>query len=1054
MAELSVLMCKKIAQLTKVIYQLNTVNEDHTAELEATRRQHRAEMSEAMRDATSKLKKFEADVKDLKKSANVALQLDKERDMHAKEKARMVASFEQRLAESEASKAKEWTATADRIRNDVTTLKRRVQEAVGVWQESMATADRCKVQWARERENLCTERDQMLAAKSHDYKQMLETHMKIQDDLRAQSVIAEKEAEAKGREAGRQQMETRIGQLRAELRAEKEEALATAKREGRNELESLKADAARSAAEAARRSRAELADIEGTLEAQVTAVKMRLNELTKELDAVTKTRDEAMRDRDAARSVLAARDVEASSLSQDKSALALELDQIHLRHRNELDSAREHYHKDLAATEALAKSELEKCRQQHHDELRALENKLSDVEKMRAESLEALEATKIEYAAFSQRSQRELAERDAELSRLHTDVISAREDAKQSAQGFERRLEAAQAAAARTLQAERAAYEGRLREGAAAHDTKLVEAKHALRAALAERDAAETRWQNDSEAARLALTRAEEAARQQVDEAVAAQQAIAKRAQSAFDAERAQLRAELDSAVKASSANAESAITRAERLESDLKTTQAQLGSAKSEFKRQQAVSESLKGQVDELRQQLEATMVTARRRLEETVKRLEEEWSNRCTDSVSAATEAIRARAMLEKAQDQAAADDLRLKVVGELEERLAQANRLASGLDTELREVRQARDTERAAAQERDSDATQRIAQLTNDLDKTTTALKREQSSASLAATTASAKISELESQVHRMNHQLSSQARDAAGIKAEIESELQASRRDLATTVDDLQGSRRRCAELSDALDTNIHQLHELQRTTAADAQRSEARHADEIEALRRDFDAKRRTLEDIAAKDLASLAEKHCSELKEVHLAHEAHLNDKESDIAVLHAQAVDADLAAEATMSAIRHLLNQEYAAHVTKLHHESANRHDAMLEAFEADRQRRVEQLASLESAYNELHDKYQNRDSRPEDLHQIAQLQNELKERTDHIAALTDNLERVRREVMNREENYNRRFNNNPVVGVMNVLKQPKAPSTQPPHKALANIGRSDTQRSNGPAL
>ena len=51
-------MSKKIAQLTKVIYHLNTRNEDHQSELDAIVLNHQSEVQELIRDATNKIGKF------------------------------------------------------------------------------------------------------------------------------------------------------------------------------------------------------------------------------------------------------------------------------------------------------------------------------------------------------------------------------------------------------------------------------------------------------------------------------------------------------------------------------------------------------------------------------------------------------------------------------------------------------------------------------------------------------------------------------------------------------------------------------------------------------------------------------------------------------------------------------------------------------------------------------------------------------------------------------------------------------------------------------------
>lgn len=51
-------MSKKIAQLTKVIYHLNTKNEDHALEIEQINANHQVEVQQILRDAANRIGKF------------------------------------------------------------------------------------------------------------------------------------------------------------------------------------------------------------------------------------------------------------------------------------------------------------------------------------------------------------------------------------------------------------------------------------------------------------------------------------------------------------------------------------------------------------------------------------------------------------------------------------------------------------------------------------------------------------------------------------------------------------------------------------------------------------------------------------------------------------------------------------------------------------------------------------------------------------------------------------------------------------------------------------
>jgi hypothetical protein len=51
-------MSKKIAQLTKVIYHLNTKNEDHQTEMDIMSSNHQLEIQQILKDAALRISKF------------------------------------------------------------------------------------------------------------------------------------------------------------------------------------------------------------------------------------------------------------------------------------------------------------------------------------------------------------------------------------------------------------------------------------------------------------------------------------------------------------------------------------------------------------------------------------------------------------------------------------------------------------------------------------------------------------------------------------------------------------------------------------------------------------------------------------------------------------------------------------------------------------------------------------------------------------------------------------------------------------------------------------
>ncbi len=66
-------MSKKIAQLTKVIYHLNTKNEDHQTELDVLSSNHQVEIQQILKDAAVRIGKFKEVVEN--KQAAVSLSM-------------------------------------------------------------------------------------------------------------------------------------------------------------------------------------------------------------------------------------------------------------------------------------------------------------------------------------------------------------------------------------------------------------------------------------------------------------------------------------------------------------------------------------------------------------------------------------------------------------------------------------------------------------------------------------------------------------------------------------------------------------------------------------------------------------------------------------------------------------------------------------------------------------------------------------------------------------------------------------------------------------------
>lgn len=77
-----------------------------------------------------------------------------------------------------------------------------------------------------------------------------------------------------------------------------------------------------------------------------------------------------------------------------------------------------------------------------------------------------------------------------------------------------------------------------------------------------------------------------------------------------------------------------------------------------------------------------------------------------------------------------------------------------------------------------------------------------------------------------------------------------------------------------------------------------------------------------------------------------------------------------------------------------------------------------------FEFSYEDLKNLFDQRPSRPEDLEKIKVLKREIELRDEEISKMNEKMKFFKLELINREMNYNKIFNANPHVGVLNPLE------------------------------
>lgn len=126
---------KKIAQLTKVVYRLNTCNENHRSEKQLMLVRHQLDLQHVARDAAAKIAKFKDFVEGRKVASGLESQIDDLLHHMAKEKhdARMVLNgYKQYIHEREIKLGLEYRYTIEQQQKDIRQMHQSFQEKLAL----------------------------------------------------------------------------------------------------------------------------------------------------------------------------------------------------------------------------------------------------------------------------------------------------------------------------------------------------------------------------------------------------------------------------------------------------------------------------------------------------------------------------------------------------------------------------------------------------------------------------------------------------------------------------------------------------------------------------------------------------------------------------------------------------------------------------------------------------------------------------------------------------------------------------------------------------------
>lgn len=235
--DLHLKMSKKIAQLTKVIYHLNTKNEDHQAEIENQNFNHQAEIQQILKDAASKLGKFKEILESKQASINLEAQLSKLQKKHDLEKQTALQEFQafkDKMNNREQKSNREFQSKLAEIRTETEKMNSKFQERILNF-ESVNQELKKSLDAAKRGEELKKKHDEetadLIRKGNEKYQEMLLEQLKVQENLKKEfekKLIAMK---SELMENSRKEMEKELGQIRAQMGGDKQEALMSIKRE-------------------------------------------------------------------------------------------------------------------------------------------------------------------------------------------------------------------------------------------------------------------------------------------------------------------------------------------------------------------------------------------------------------------------------------------------------------------------------------------------------------------------------------------------------------------------------------------------------------------------------------------------------------------------------------------------------------------------------------------------------------------------------------------------------------------------------------------------------
>lgn len=1018
-------MSKKIAQLTKVIYALNTKNDENEAVLQTVKDQHEEEKQQLLAELQSKIQQFKSRL-DGESDHQQQISILQSRISEYEQQHNLVEDRFLRLKEEAAAKERqqqeEYSHQMQQLTQDVLRAKREFEEQLQAFEAWKLQADKSH-----------TAALQTLVARHQLEVEELGTfhHSQDSDWLTRCAQIEERYKD------DMQKLEEQLAASHAQryqIEEDFTQKLAKAKAFYEQELQALQKNQSSSHEETLARLRQQQEKLRQDFGAQEGELRKQIDRLVRQLAQTEDTAEAQKQELEQLRLELGGKSSIAQSVSQKLQVTLDELAAAQLKLR-EVET-------ELAASK-------ERCSDQAQDLIK------------KSGLIGQLEATKLQKTAQVEELTKKLEHLQMQLARLNADRSSLQSQQQTMSSEVQQQITSLQRTIEDlTIEGEtlRQRHEREVASLTQLMEERVSEVTNMLGGKLAaeEKQHAEDRDRDRKTAAEVLVQTRQELQAQFSDERAKMQAEIV-----AIQNEFERVKAELLFRCK----QAEDEVARLSKL---VKESEEGLGSASGHINSLKEAAAALKSELDKTRADLKATKISnaslqaeagrlqllhtskssewqqeLKQQLEKQAAQLDSKW----TETMRAECNKLRQEVIAQKDDEMRAALEHFSKLKGEafaaeragFETRLAQLNR-------QLSDLRQKLDLAHSSSAKEQN-------KLRAELEEKRARLLTEMN---LAAEDYAHKIKQME-EMHSTALQKTIIAKEAE--KTAREEELR------KIHYEDMKAQMSAHRLALQASEEMTEQQHKVQMREAEDKfyLKQEAQKLEMLQRLELELGDQRKThsmeihaarMELERAVEISKQKERdhqlRAEELQEEIGQRETHIiklkeevKRLQTSINSLNRAVVDKDKETEFVRAELREQFRQmedrlkrENKANLNNLTADYSRESQEMVFQFNTAQGILKDKISEMQITLAEAEDKYNHRDSRPEDLELIHQQREEISEREMRIKQLIDEKRFYQLELVNRETNFNKVFNTTPNVGVLNPLSvstRPKLKGEKP---------------------